>query len=148
MTAQVHEKLIYEGEELSMAVCPPLPKQDPRVRERGSEEMAACDRSVFSTACWRRYIATWEIKDGKFYLVDITGRYKLAAEAPIFADWFSGVLRIPRGKILHYVHMGFETVYEEDLLVTIEKGVVVETKVVDNRGKKVPPSAQEWGNVF
>ena len=148
MTAQVHEKLIYDGEELSMAFCPPLPEKDPRLQERREDEMEDCDPIIFSTACWRGYIATWEIKDGKFYLVDIAGRYKLAAEAPLFADWFSGVLRIPQGDILHYAHMGFATVYEQELLVTIEKGVVVETKVVDNRGRKVPPSIQEWGNVF
>ena len=148
MTAQVHEKLIYEGEEVSMAFCPPLPKRDPRIRERTDEEMAGCDPIVFSTACWRGYVATWEIKDGKFYLVDIMGRYKLVAETPIFADWFSGVLRIPKGEILHHVHMGFGTVYAQELHVKIEKGVVVATEIVDNRGKEAPPSAQEWGDVF
>lgn len=148
MTAQVHEKLIYDGEELSMAFCPPLPEKDPRLQKRREDEMEDCDPIIFSTACWRGYIATWEIKDGKFYLVDIAGRYKLAAEAPLLADWFSGALRIPQGDILHYVHMGFATVYEQELVVTIEKGVVVETKVVDNRSRKVPPSIQEWGNVF
>lgn len=65
MTAQVHEKLIYEGEALSMAFCPPLPERDPRIRERTPEELQDCDPIVFSTACWRRYIATWEIKAGR-----------------------------------------------------------------------------------
>jgi len=148
MTAQVHEKLIYEGEELSIAFCPPLPEQDPRIQERSAEELQDCDPIIFSTACWRGYIATWEIKDGRFYLVDIEGKYKLVTDEPIFADWFSGVLCIPKGDILHYVHMGFATVYKQELYVRIEKGVVVETKVVDNRGRDIPPSAQAWGDVF
>ncbi len=148
MTAQVHERLIYEGRELSMTFCPPLPEGDPRLQVRPEDEMADCAPIIFSTACWRGYIATWEIKDGKFYLVDIEGRYTLATDAPILADWFSGVLRIPQGDILHYVHMGFASIYERELLVTVEKGVVVETRVVDNRGQNVGPSAEEWGSIF
>ncbi|GAP62533.1 hypothetical protein ARMA_0956 [Ardenticatena maritima] len=149
MTAQVHEKLIYEGEELSMAFCPPLPEDDPRIKQRTLEELQACDPIITSTACWRGYIATWEIKNGKFYLVDIEGRYKLTTDTPIFADWFSGVLRIPLGNMLHYVHMGFASVYEEELYIKIEKGVVVATKRVDNRGKETPPYPPDrWGDIF
>ena len=148
MTAQIPERLIYEGEELPMTFCPPLPKQDPRIQERSAEELQDCDPIVRSTACWRGYIATWEVRDGRFYLVDITGRYKLVTETPIFADWFSGVLRIPKGDILYYAHMGFATVYEQEMHIRIERGVVVETRLVDNRGRDIPSSVREWGDVF
>lgn len=149
MTAQVPERLIYEGERLPLPFCPPLLEQDLRIRERTPEELQDCDPIIFSTACWRRYIATWEIKAGRLYLVEIEGRYKLAGEGPIFADWFSGVLRIPKGEVLRYVHMGFATVYEQELLVKIEQGVVVATELVDNRGKDIPPSPPDtWGEVF
>ena len=147
MTAQVHEKLIYEGEEASMAFCPPLPANDPRIKELKDDEIQERSSVVFSTACWRGYIGTWEIKEGRFYLVDIIGRYNIVGESPIFADWFSGVIRIPRGKILHYVHMGFGSVYEEELHVKIENGLVVRTKVIDNRRKKVDPFALGWRNL-
>ena len=76
------------------------------------------------------------------------GRYKLVSDTPLFAHWFSGVLRVPRGKLLQYVHMGFATVYEQELHIKIENGVVMETTVVDNRGRNTPPSAQEWGDIF
>ncbi len=148
MTAQVPERLIYEGEELPLTFCPPLPEQDQRLQERNDDELKECDPIVFSTACWRRYIATWEIKDGRFYLANVMGRYKLVSDTPLFAHWFSGVLRVPRGNLLQYVHMGFATVYEQELHIKIENGVVVETTVVDNRGRNAPPSAQEWGDIF
>jgi hypothetical protein len=135
MTAQVHEKLIYEGEELSMTYCPLLPLDDPRIRILSEDEFDHSNPIVFSTACWRGYIGTWEIKDGKFYLVDLVGRYEMVEEQPMHADWFSGVIRIPRGEILQYVHMGFGSVYEEELHVQIEKGMVVESSTIDNRGK-------------
>lgn len=147
MTAQVHEKLIYKGEETSMAFCPPLPGDDPRIKKLNDEEIEASDSVIFSTACWREYIGTWEIKDGKFYLVDIIGRYKIVGNSPILADWFSGVIRIPRGEMLHYVHMGFGSVYEEELHVKIEKGVIVKVKTIDNRDKKVDEGELSWKNL-
>ena len=83
MTAQVHEKLIFEGDEASMAFCPPLPENDPRIRELTEDEIEHSNSIVFSTACWRRYIGTWEIKDGKFYLTELVGRFRIVGKTPI-----------------------------------------------------------------
>lgn len=137
MTAQVHENLIFEGEQTSMACSPPLPERHPRIIELDPEDMETEKVSwiISSTACWRQYIGTWEIKDGRFYLVDITGRYKMAGNDPIPADWFSGVIRIPKGELLHYVHMGFGSVYEQEIHVKIENGEVVKSRTIDNRNK-------------
>ncbi len=146
MTAQVHERLIYEGERMSMAYCPPLPEGDPRLQMRSAAEMQHCDPVIFSTACWRGYIATWAIREGRLYLVDIAGRYKLASEEPIFADWVSGVLRVPRGKVARYAHMGFATVYESELHITVEKGQVVAVNLVEHGDQH--PSPDQWGHVF
>ncbi len=198
MTAQVHEKLIFEGEETSMAFCPPLPDHHPRIIEgagffRNLREIKSSYRQmalylpkspqkkgilwtpllrgfrgllllllallsslqisedshplVSSTACWRRYIGIWEIKNGLFYLVGIIGRYKMLGDEPILADWFDGVLRIPKGECLHYVHMGFGSVYEEEIHVKIENGVVVKSRLIDNRNKAVNRSQLGWQNL-
>jgi len=138
MTAQIHESLIYDGDNTSMAFCPPLPENNPRVIELSYEEIQDGDAGgiIFSTACWREYVGTWEIKDGRFYLVGLEGRYRLNGDEPLFADWFTGVLRIPRGEMIVYVHMGYGSVFEEEVHVKIEQGVVTQTRVVDNRGKK------------
>jgi tetratricopeptide (TPR) repeat protein len=134
-----------------MACCPPLPEKHPRIvladpRELVRDEdivppgcaaFSGFEHSiVFSTGCGRGYIGTWEIKDGRFFLVGIRGIYELLGEEPIFADWFTGVLRIPRGEVLNYVHGDFLSVYEAEVRVSIDRGVVVKTRVVDNR----PPS--------
>jgi hypothetical protein len=86
--------------------------------------------------------ATWAPgkKGGRFFLVDVRGKYQLLGAAPLFADWFTGVLRTPKGKMLHYVHMGFASVYEHEVHIKIENGVVVASRVIDNRGKQV----DEW----
>ncbi len=75
MTAQVHEKLIFEGKETSIAFCPPIPEHHPRIIELTREQMEKenIPPIVSSTACWRGYIGAWEIKDGHFYLVNIKG---------------------------------------------------------------------------
>jgi len=137
MTAQFHEHLILDGELTSMACCPPLPGKHPRIIDRHAEGLPGDDADVgcYSTACWREYIGTWEIKDGKFYLCRLVGRYRFRDKEPIFANWVSGTLRIPQGERLHYVHMGFGSVYEEDLLIKIKKGLVVSRQVLDHRGE-------------
>jgi hypothetical protein len=136
MTAQIHEQLLLEGEERSMAFCPPLPSNHPRVVEVDLAEATRDDRygMLFSTACWRGYQGRWEIRDGRFYLTALWGRFKLRGEGPILADWFSGVLRIPKGKTLKYVHMGFGSIYELETHVRVHKGIVTSVRVIDNRG--------------
>ena len=68
-------------------------------------------------------------------MVHLEGRFRLRDDEPILADWFSGVLRIPQGKIMKYVHMGFGSVFERELHIKIKKGLVVATRQIDNRGK-------------
>jgi hypothetical protein len=46
---------------------------------------------------------------------------------------YSGEIVIPRGKVLNYVHAGFESVFEEEFHITIEKGIVKESKLIDFR---------------
>ncbi len=146
MTAQVHENLILNGEETSMAFCPPLPEDDPRIIALKDDEMDQ-GSIIFSTACWREYIGTWEIKDGKFYLVHLEGRYKLSGDTPILADWFTGTLRIPQGEMLHYVHMGYGSVFERELHIKIENGVVTDSKMIDNRNKDFNGEELTWKNL-
>lgn len=91
---------------------------------------------VFSTACWRNYIGTWEIKNNKFYLVSLEGRYKLINNDPIFAEWFDGELIVPQGKILHHAPFtDFDTVYESERLIRIKNGKVIGSRVIDNSEK-------------
>jgi hypothetical protein len=133
MTAQVHENLIYNGRKTSMAFCPPLPENHPRVVPDAGTDGSGM---FLTTACWRGYIGTWEIKRGKFYLVSLEGGYKVIGGEPIFAEWFTGVIRVPTGRILQYVHMGFGSVYEKEVHIKIKKGVVVKSRTIDNRGRK------------
>ena len=139
MTAQVHENLILDGEATTMTTCPPLPPGHPRILYAGPpgsfQLKEGVPSVVFSTACWRGYIGTWEVRDGRLYLVKLQGRCEMLGDEPIPADWVSGWIRVPRGELLEYVHMGFESVYEEEIQVRFEEGVEVERRTVVN-GRK------------
>ena len=149
MTAQIHERLILDGEETSMAFCPPLPDGHPNISASDSDEVAGdpLDFLLHSTACWRGYRGTWEIKDGRLYLVGLRGRFQLRGGEPLLADWFSGVLRVPQGEMIQSVHMGFGSVYEQEVHIKIENGTVVARRVIDNRGKLHDEWEIGWKNL-
>lgn len=124
MTAQIHEKLILNGKRMSLACEPDIPTHERILKLSDADNENSFD-VIFSTACWRQYVGTWEIKNGKFYLIDIKGIYKLVGKEPLFADWFSGELRIPEGEIIEYKHAGYGSKYERELFIMVEKGLVV-----------------------
>jgi hypothetical protein len=149
MTAQVREGLILEGVKTSMAFCPPIPANHPGIIERPMEEVRKDpgDHLIFSTACWRNYIGTWQLEDGRFYLVEIIGRYHMVSETPIFANWVTAVLRIPQGELLHYVHMGFGSIYEFERHIKIVDGLVVDERIIDNRNRDIDRGELGWKNL-
>lgn len=149
MTAQIGDHLILDGETVMLTGCPALPWHHPRFKEISRKEaIQACAKTlVFSTACWRNYVADWRIDQDRLYLERITGIYRLAGEEPLFADWVTETLRISRGEMLTYVHMGFGSVYEEDLLLDVRMGVVVGRAVRDNRGREQDENILGWENL-
>lgn len=131
MTAQFTEVLKHRGETLSLCTYPL------NVYWHSSDNPIALQST--STGCWRGYIGTWEITGDRLYLVKFWGNRKgesdyeqvgLADVFPYYADgvfahWFTGELRCPQGERLRYVHSGFESKYEQDLLITVRSGVVI-----------------------
>lgn len=59
----------------------------------------------------------------------------------VFASWFTGELRIPAGKILRYVHMGYGSVYEQERFIRVKAGVLASERILDNRGRSIPGEA-------
>ncbi|MBM3249482.1 MAG: hypothetical protein FJZ09_01360 [Candidatus Omnitrophica bacterium] len=142
-TAQIGDTLIYKGGQFSISSEP---------LESYFDENHPRPRDLFEfscTACWRGYVATWKVEDGFLYLVKvIEGTCDAGApeipiksifpdrEAPVKAVWYSGVIRIPQGELLEYVHMGYDSVYEKELLLTFEKGKLTGERLNDNRADK------------
>ena len=56
-----------------------------------------------------------------------------SANVSMLANWYSGLLRVPMGEEIHYVHGGFLWLTEFDLVMEIERGTVRRRWMIDNR---------------
>ncbi len=150
-TAQFPDRLTWKDKEYSLYSNPLesyFGAQNPRPRNLFP---------VTCTACWRGYVASWKIEDGFLQLTKIIrgtcqsdapqipiDRIFPGRKLPINATWFSGTLRIPDGKILRYVHMGYGSVFEREIVLSIEAGKLVREETIDNTRTRVP-SEEEKG---
>ena len=130
MTAQVMETLIYKGEECAMASEP--------LRSYLSECRPNLSFRAPHTACWRGYTGTWQIKDNKLFITDISTFGPSIEEIfseplPVFARWYTGEIRVTQGDTLLYVHMGYGSLYEKEIYIKIKNGLVVSEEETDNR---------------
>jgi hypothetical protein len=150
MTAQIPDRLSHRGENRSLFM---LPLESYLAIGNNRAILANIHRH---TACFRGYSAAWSIREGKLYFVGISGYWNANlemtpkkrflplgqeltlqhlfpnAEKSIFADWFSGQLRCPMGKMLRRVHMDFASLYERDLLIEIKNGNVISESEKNN----------------
>jgi hypothetical protein len=135
MTAQFGEHLRYQGEDMTMAT-EPLEDYFALGGERPSS-------GSLCTALWRGYLGSWEIVGDRLYLVSLNsspfGDQPIPLERlfpgygdRVFAHWYSGTLRVPQGRQLAYVHMGYASTYERDRMLQIERGVLRGTWVRHN----------------
>lgn len=146
-TAQVPDKLVFQGETNSL-FANPLEQY-----LQGKDRPAVLKGGVMSTACWRGYMATWQIDKDRLHLLKVEKMYHKektgddidlewrevplkelipGQKAPIFAEWFTGTLTVPKGKRLRYVHMGYASVYEKEIRIKIARGKVEAIAEIDN----------------
>lgn len=135
MTAQMSEELRYEGEDVAMYTTPLCDYFAMGGFDPGFE--------MNCTALWRGYEGRWEVIDSRLYLVELQGTLKDGTEASVasvfpdfpdrvFAHWYLGTIRIPQGELLAHIHGGFASIYERDLFLELERGVVKQTRVRHN----------------
>jgi hypothetical protein len=152
-TAQAPDKIIYE-EKVRALFANPLEDYYEAGRKR---PLFMISPKILSTGNWRGYIATWEIIDGSLYLQHVEswigGRKatlqrlfgKRVRNGRIKATRFSGELRIPDGKELQYVHMGYGSVYERDIILTVEMGRITNKTIIDNTQRLLPSELElQW----
>ena len=149
MTAQAMESLVYKGDRLHMCATPlDIYLEQNNIRFQSE-----------STANWRGYVGYWEVKGSdelgyRLYLVGLSacleypkkvGLDYLFPDFPngVFAHWFTGEVRCPRGERLHYVHGGYGSTYEEDFFLSFKEGVLQGTRLVKNE----PPPPPTYENI-
>ena len=138
MQPQKYDFLIFEGRKTAMMCALPLPENHPRVVELSWQE--AERRPYPERVMWegfhtcRLHFATWEIRDGRLYLHSIAGYYRLEGDEPLFADWCTGILRVPQGDEIQ----SREIVYALDVDIVVERGVVRAFRVFSNARADFP----------
>lgn len=97
-------------------------------------------RGSLPTACMRGYVGTWKIEDDWLYLVDLKGMGSKMPRnllpvinpkwvSPVPATWYTGTLRIGRGRILG-VKGGIES-REEEFFLEIKEGQLISIQTED-----------------
>lgn len=145
-TAQRPDKILYEGKEYMLQSNPMEEyfKLHPKMRPK---------TDVRSSNMWRGYVATFEIKDGSLVLRDIEVQvynnepdndgFRLGMKSalkevvpdgkPLKIDWFTGLLVLPEGDVVNYVHMGYGSTYERYTLLEIASGDFKKAKKFDHK---------------
>jgi len=133
-TAQYPDKIFYDGKEYDLLSNPMELYFQKNPGRKPQTEMK-------STALWRGYVASFEIKDGELLLKDVRimvdpstnkkdyerGWKSVLSDVvpdgkPLKIDWFAGLLVLPYGKLVNYVHMGYASTYENYILLEIAAG--------------------------
>ena len=142
MTAQVSEKLLYEGKSIFLFSEPlALYLMQNQIRFTSPH-----------TANWRGYVGTWEIIETegveRLYLIGIEAHkdYETILTLPelfpgfdkVFAHWFTGELRCPQGDLVEYIHMGYASTYEYELFLEFKQGVLVHKYAINNKPIEKP----------
>lgn len=149
-TAQIPDEIEVDGQSAVLHTEPLVPLiQSPGFQAK--LEKVLPERSC--TASWRGYQARWVIANDvlslKAIVLDPCSALSASnkgkpisylplkdifpdASGPVAATWYSGVLTIPQGKMLEYVHMGYASRYERYLRITVEKGKVIKRETQAN----------------
>ena len=137
MTIQARDRLSHNGKKTTIATEPLKPYLEKR-----------SDVSFIfkSTALVRGYIGNWKIENKKLYLVSVVGfiesnekvglEYLFPNKTEVFADWFSGDIRIPEGDLLQKINTGYASVFARDRLLNFNKGILISETVKENTKSK------------
>lgn len=142
MAAQLPDKILLDGEQLNLYSNP--------LEQFWINTKKVRPPFITSPECSRGYIAGWEIRNNKLLLKEIEGNYERnfiffrkparyslkklfprSKNRPVSANWFSGKLRVPIGSMTRYNHSGYDSRFEKEFIITIQKGEVVKMVTLD-----------------
>ena len=148
MAAQLPDKILVDGEQRELYSNP--------LELFWTSTKKTRPRFITTTECSRGYIAAWEIRNNNLLLKEINATYdrnyiffkKKASyslrnlfpkskDRPVKAAWFSGKIRVPIGKMSMYVHSGYDSRFEKELILTIQEGEVIKVVTLDMKEKSL-----------
>ncbi len=139
MTAQIPDVISINGSRKSLTSCPPVPPPERLdTLEKVPLPPIGIERMVNTTACWRRYQGIWEIRDDRLYFIGMrTGisdgpRESFRLIEPLLADWVLGILVMPEGKLVEYLHMGHASLYQRERYIEVVEGRITDSHELDD----------------
>ena len=144
-TGQIPDKILYNGEEFYLLTNPLEAYFNRHPKRRPKSE-------VTSTALWRGYVATFEFSSGGLVLkgIEIETRRRTAdgktsrlwksvisdlvsKDQVLRIEWFTGILVLPFGEVVNYVHMGYASTYSNYILLEVRKGKFISERRYDHK---------------
>ena len=132
-TPHTADRIIYKGKEFKLFTNPleilieKNPNMEPRIAINDTTDLLP------------EYYVNFEIQDKQLFVKDIvilneSYHTELLSlfnklfpnQNQVKADWFTGLLVLPCGKQVNYVHMGYATTYENYILLEINKGNLIQ----------------------
>ena len=153
-TGQIPDLLVVGGDTLAL-FCNPLEGYFDAAHPRPDDMYG-----LGSTACYRGYQATFELRQDSLFLTairigergDSTDFYPMerlfgyqTGTDGVFAYWVNDTLTCVDGECLYYIHMGYASIYEFDINYIVRHGLVKEKQVFDNRKTFLPYSDEHGG---
>lgn len=131
-TAQQGDILVLKGKKYSIYTNPLRPFLD-------KNPGRLPESHTISTSNWRGYVATWEAKNDRLVLTDVATTEIRSVMAKMFpeqkevlADWFTGNIIVPDGKLVSYVHMGYASTYSKYIILQVKNGVITRNWTAEN----------------
>lgn len=140
-TEQAPDRLVINGDTLRLHA---LPLEQWKKQNGWDGPLFADSILEFNTACWRGYIAEWEVMDNRLYLTNIyncnrSANVDLDTLFPgkvhnerVFAEWFSDTVTAYYGKLVYYEHTGFSSIYQHELELVFAGGQQTDSTYFDN----------------
>ena len=136
-TPQASDIIFYKGRKYKLHTNP-LEKYFEKFPDK-RPDLFLIEEIIITSANWRGYVATFEIRDNQLYLKDIEiqiretenrrGYINKSILNDVFpnqdfvkVDWMTGLLVLPSGRMVEYVHMGYASTYRRYTLLEIDNG--------------------------
>jgi len=111
-----------------MVGCDMVIELHPRIIRLDEMAVSASYPGTYSTNCHRDFLASWAIKEGRLYLIDVIGIYNLIGEELLFAEWYRGTIRAGAGKFFRGSGFGYDFRCEREFAIDVNDGVVINMK--------------------
>ncbi len=119
-TAQAPDRIVIDGETLPLMESPVFGSGLPSF-------LGPC-----FTSNWRGYVATWSVRDDALHLVKMVRcRGEPIDIEPRPATWVDQELRVGLGEVARYVHGGWASTFERELVLHVQDGIVVSREIIE-----------------